>query len=450
MPDLLHLPHLRCLEVDDHEDHYRIIAAGNVEPTACPESRCRSGLYRHGSQAQTYIDTPMHGKRVILEIDRKRYRCKGCGKTLLEPLPDMDAKRNMTERLVKFIEQHCLKETFAALSRQVGIDDKTIRHVFDDYVEAKKREVHFSTPKVLGIDELKIVGEYRCMLTNIEKLTVFDLLPSRKKSELTAHVKSLPDKENVEVVVMDMWAIYKQVVQAELPGRLIVADKWHVCRMANEAVERVRKAIRKGLDTRTRLKLKDERFVLLKRRKSLSPSDQEKLNKWGTLFPALLTAYEAKERFFDLYGHASREDAEAAAEAWEKQLDNDILWAFKDVRRALKNWWNEIFNYYGTSVTNAYTESINRLAKDINRMGRGYSFEVVRARLLYDEKPRKKTRETLRKKVRKEVTSNFFTRAVPTTIPQAKTYETVIQESVVEYGAHIPTLCDLLESGYFD
>src|SRR3546814_21033478 len=42
------------------------------------------------------------------------------------------------------------------------------------------------------------------------------------------------------------------------------------------------------------------------------------------------------------------------------------------------------------SVTNAYTESINRLAKDKNREGRGYSFEVMRARMLYTTKHKKK------------------------------------------------------------
>lgn len=61
---------------------------------------------------------------------------------------------------------------------------------------------------------------------------------------------------------------------------------------------------------------------------------------------------------------------------WEAQIHPDILWAFKDLLRASHNWQNEIFNYYEHVVTNAYTESVNRLARDINRMGRGYSFEV--------------------------------------------------------------------------
>ena len=35
-------------------------------------------------------------------------------------------------------------------------------------------------------------------------------------------------------------------------------------------------------------------------------------------------------------------------------------------------------------MENAYTESINRLAKNSSRMGRGYALEVVRAKMLYD------------------------------------------------------------------
>lgn len=447
MTDILHLPYLRALSVKDCGDHYQIESIGNIEPTACPA--CASSLYRHGSQRQIYIDTPIHGKRVMLEIDRKRYRCKVCGKTLFAPLPDMDAKRNMTERLVRLIEQRCLKETFASLSRDIGIDDKTIRHVFDDYVESKRQSVHFETPEVLGIDELKIVGEYRCMLTNIEKQSVFDLLPSRKKVDLTTYFKTFPNKKNVRIVVMDLWGVYKQVAHAEFPGRPIVVDKFHVVRMANEALERVRKDIRKGLDTRTRIKLKDERFVMLKRNHNLSDDEKTKLEEWGGLFPALLTAYKVKEQFFGIYDHSCKVDAEVAAREWEKQIPEDIAWAFKDTRTALNNWWAEIFNIYEYPVTNAYTESVNRLAKDINRMGRGYSLEVVRARLLYDDKAREKTRQTLRRKVREEVPTIGFA-GMGRVCVQPKAYETRIVERIVEYGPHIPTLCDMLESGYFE
>lgn len=93
------------------------------------------------------MDTPMHGKRVLIEVDRRRFRCKACGKTHFQPISEIDSKRSATTRLIKYIEQHCLRKTFAELSRQVGVDEKTIRHIFDDYVSKLQTTVHFESKR---------------------------------------------------------------------------------------------------------------------------------------------------------------------------------------------------------------------------------------------------------------------------------------------------------------
>lgn len=442
-PDLLALKGLSTLDINDVGDHYRIVASGTVIPEKCPV--CHSSLYGHGSQRQSYMDTPMHGKRVLIEIDRKRYRCKSCGKTLFEPLSVMDDKRLMTTRLVRYIESHCLRKTFADLSREIGVDDKTIRHIFDDHVASLKATVHFETPEVLGIDELKIIGQYRAMITNVQKLTLYDMLPSRTKADLIPYFKKMPDKERVKILTMDLWSVYRQVAQAQFPGRVIVADRFHVVRMANEAIERFRKALRKGLDTKTRLKLKDDRFILLARRQNLSPSQLQTLERWTQEFPVLGAAYEAKEAFHGIYGHRDKADAIEAAKRWEQTIDPAADWAFRELKGALHSWWDEIFNYYDHPVSNAYTESINNVAKGMNRMGRGYSFEVIRARLLYDKKAREAGSETVRKKGRKSGGG------LP---PGFVGYSDLAAEDdqdakVIEYGAHLPTLARLLEEGHF-
>ncbi len=45
----------------------------------------------------------------------------------------------------------------------------------------------------------------------------------------------------------------------------------------------------------------------------------------------------------------------------------------------------EILNYFQHPVTNAYTESLNNLIRVMNRLGRGYSFEALRAKILFTE-----------------------------------------------------------------
>ncbi|KRG37787.1 hypothetical protein ARC78_15895 [Stenotrophomonas pictorum JCM 9942] len=68
--------------------------------------------------------------------------------------------------------------------------------------------------RVLGIDELKIIGQYRAMITNVERKTVFDIRPSRAKAELMPYFRDLRDKDSVEWVAMDMYHVYRQVVRA--------------------------------------------------------------------------------------------------------------------------------------------------------------------------------------------------------------------------------------------
>lgn len=444
MTDFLNLPQLKTLAFKEHDDHYLVLAEGGIAPTGC--DACTGGFYRHGSQCQTYLDTPMHGKKVLIEIDRRRLRCKRCGKTVSESLPCIDGKRLATKRLIEYVERRCLRQTFVSLAREVGLDEKTVRFIFDDYVARKQVEAGFRVPEILGVDELKIVGSYRVTLTNIDKLALFDLLQSRKKVSLLEYFDRLDDKHNVRVLVMDLWSVYRQVGQQAFPGRMIVADRFHVVRMANDALERVRKRLRKTLSTRERLRLKDDRFVLLTRADRLTAEQAERAQSWFRTFPALGKAYYAKEAFFDIYNHSTRAAAEDAAEQWSSMLAPEIAQDFREVRVALASWWREIFNFYEYPVTNAYTESINGLAKFIQRMGRGYSFEVIRARLLYNEAAMKNARTTIRRRIRRE-------RAPDTAIGWSTGMfgrdVAEFTEEHTNHGAHIPTLIQLLEQGEF-
>lgn len=443
MSDFLNLPFIKTLSVQDNGDHYVVNVDGGAIPTACP-SCASTSLYKHGSTKQSFMDTPMHGKRVIIHLERKRYRCKVCGKTLLEPLDAMDGKRMSTERLTQYIEKHSLKKTFADISREVGVDEKTVRHVFDDYVERLKRTVHFETPQIMGIDELKIIGSYRCMITNIGKLSIYDMLQTRKKVDVIEYFKRMPDKHKVEIISMDMWRPYLDAAHNQFPGILVIADRFHVVRMANNAMESVRKQVRKSLDRKDRIKLKDDRFILLARKHNLTDKQLETLERWMEQFPVLGEAYKAKESFFDIYEQPDKASAQQAFIDWSKYMHPVIEPTFHEMIISINNWWNEVFNYYDFPITNGYTESANNLAKGMNRMGRGYSFDVIRARLIYDSNSRDVTKTTIRGRGGKR---NEPLSGVGYSID--KTGATETEDTVIEYGPHIPTLVKLLEDGYF-
>lgn len=73
----------------------------------------------------------------------------------------------MTKRLEESIEQASMSKTFVEVAENAGVDEKTVRNVFKDYVAVKEREYQFETPKWLGIDEIHIIRKPRLVLTNV-------------------------------------------------------------------------------------------------------------------------------------------------------------------------------------------------------------------------------------------------------------------------------------------
>jgi transposase len=156
-----------------------------------------------------------------------------------------------------------------------------------------------------------------------------------------------------------------------------------VLRLANAALETIRKEHRSRLTPAQRRRLMHERFLLLKRRQDLTAQEQWLLDSWTAWFPTLAWAYEAKERFYALWDLSDRQLAKEAYGTWARELPRELAAAFHELTTAMQNWEQEIFAYFDHPITNAYTESLNNLIRLTNRIGRGYSFSAIRAKLLY-------------------------------------------------------------------
>ena len=107
--ELLKLPHITYLDVKDEISpyDYYITAISNKEVNCCQVcgSAMKSAIVKIGKRNYVYYDTPISGRRVIIKVIRQRYKCRECGSVFAEDLPDMDAKRNATKRLITWIEE---------------------------------------------------------------------------------------------------------------------------------------------------------------------------------------------------------------------------------------------------------------------------------------------------------------------------------------------------------
>lgn len=120
---------------EDHDYHFRVELP---EPKCCQSCGAAEGrIVKFGKDDQAYRDVPIHSKRVTIWMIRRRYKCHDCGSTFRPELKDMDDRRMMTKRLVKHIEVAAVLGSNSEVARTVGVDEKTIRLIFEDYYRVK-------------------------------------------------------------------------------------------------------------------------------------------------------------------------------------------------------------------------------------------------------------------------------------------------------------------------
>ncbi len=194
--------------------------------------------------------------------------------------------------------------------------------------------------------------------------------------------------------------------------------RWKLCGRNTQAT----------LDKTERIKVKKSiRWLTLKRSNNLSPEEVKALGVVRQIIPDLAVAYDFKEAFYRIYDDPAKESAMRAFEAWENSLPDEGLDGFRSLAKTVHNHYEDIFAYWDSPsrITNAYTEGLNGLTKVANRMGRGYSYEIIRAKMLYAK----------------------YARRVGSGVRIA---EKTGRSETVEYGPHIPTLVEIADEGGLD
>lgn len=213
------------------------------------------------------------------------------------------------------------------------------------------------------------------------------MTPDRKLHTIQNWIARLPEKDRIECVTMDMWGPYREAVHAELPGVPVVTDKFHVIKNLQTAFDKIRIELCREITPKRKKYLLNTRFLMLRAKECLDGSEKARLITLLNSFPELEEPYILKEAFRAIYKASSRHDAEILYDEWKTRATRYPQYA--TFAETVENWREEIFNYFDFGVTNAVTESLNNLCTQIASRGRGYSFDVLRAKILYGTKASK-------------------------------------------------------------
>jgi len=383
---------------------------GELEKVKMPCPKCAGEAYGNGKGEMLVRDVSVGDTMIGWLVHPQKYLCKSqtCGQTWIQPILGVDRGHKMTHRLVDFIVNHAAEETASSIANDIGIDPKTVADIFAETADAALESRTIDTPRVMGIDEVRLGRKVRAVIVNIESKTIVEMLPDRKKETVLEFFKGLPNKEKVEVVAMDAWNTYREVVKDTISGARIVLDKFHVHMMATNAMEQARKHVRNRLTKKEAEGMKKDRSLLLSSPENLKSGQKLQLNAMLARYPVLSDCRSKYCEFREIWKAHDPEQAKERIDNWRRGLreQDDLPGAvptqspaaefFDDVEKTFNEWEDEILAYFRDRTTNAFTESMNKAIRKLFELGNGYTFESLRRKILLSKSGIKKKTRKLR------------------------------------------------------
>ncbi|XHR27917.1 MAG: ISL3 family transposase [Chthoniobacteraceae bacterium] len=378
MEGLLNLPQLTVEKVTEDNGQFIFIVSGDTPPPKCCDGPC---LVKNGTKRGLYLDLPVQGKRVSIWVNRRRWFCKRCQGTVYQDVPHMDKHHAMTERLVRYIEAAGREKPFTTIARKLGVSEGTVRLVFKAYATRILASRSADAPRWIGIGPVTYGHRLWTAVTDVENKTLLDLLPSRSEEAVADFLRGLPGKEAIERVTISMWEPYRKAVTAVLPWTCLMVDRFHIAKQANEAMDRLRSEMATPVSKHGLIR--NDRRMILRTPERLNTAQRMKLDTWLGCYPRLKAGYYAKERYRAIWECATRAEAEARYAEWERRLPPDLAPMFRNLILTTEAWREEILASIESGCpAHLYAECVSSLQRSLNPLGRGCSFEVVRAKWL--------------------------------------------------------------------
>ena len=361
--------------------------------------RCGTKSHRlHQNHRYVVKDLSWGEKPVFLEINRRQFKCKKCGKPFSEKLDFVMNRRTYTKRLATQTIQEVLKSDIHSVSKKGVVTTEEIEKMLED--ASLQLSSKPSALKKLGIDEIALIkgrGNYGAVLIDLETSKLITIIPGRTQVDIKKVLISWGTEvlEQIEEVSIDLWRGYKTLVMDLIPNVQVVADRFHVTVQVNKELDTQIKRERiqgSDLEKTTKLRskkaecqqilegLKKSKYSLLKNEGDLNEQQKIKLLQVKTVCPTLKIMHELKEDFRQIFDKTTN---------WLKALFKLGQWHkrakkyFPDSGNTIIHWLDEIIAYFDNRTTSGVVEGINNKLKLIKRSAYGFrNFDNYKNRCL--------------------------------------------------------------------
>lgn len=343
--------------------------------------------------------TKVCGFNAFLLLDKRRFKCKHCGKTFIARTNVVDfhkqisndTKLNVTLDLIH-------KGTEKDIARNNNVSTNTVNRILHSISKDKivKRQGHL--PKILGIDEFKgpkdTISKMAFIIVDQENKTIFDLLNSRKTKDIKNYFKRYPkrQRDKVKFITMDLYKPYYKLMKSLFRNAVIIPDRFHIVLQIRNSLDstRIRLCVKSNPNY---TKLKKYWKLILKKESELDDKNKRyskcfrKNMTQKDIVTYLINTDDILYKTYNLYQGILKALDNKDFKAFKKIIHNtNTKGLIKKTRKAIRTFINMekyIENAFKYSYSNGITEGMNNLIKQVIHSACGYrKFNHLKARIL--------------------------------------------------------------------
>lgn len=345
------------------------------QPRCAQCERVRPGYDR--SLPRRWRHLGLGSLRIELEYAPRRVSCKRCGGVRVEAVAWAAHGSNFTyafEELVAYLAQ-VTDQT--QVTKLMGIAWSTVGAIVRRVVDRKLDPDLLEGLRCIGVDEFgyRKRHNYLTVVVDHDRRRVVWTAKGHDSATLKALFDDLgPERcAKLECVTMDLSAAFIKAVEESAPQAQIVFDRFHVQRLASDALDEVRREqLRELRGTPEGRDLFRTRFALLKNPWNLSATETGRLSTVQRANAPLYRAYLLKETLAKSLDYRQPARAERALTQWLAWAARSRLKPFVRAARTVRKHFDGILAYVRERLTNAFLEGINNRIRMIAHRAYGF------------------------------------------------------------------------------
>ena len=362
------------LKAEFYQDH--IIFRGRLRKKTkhCPH--CKSfDVWIKETKERTFRMINLGQKRTQLKIDVHKVWCQNCNRKAWLELPFTFGKLPMTKSFVHYIIQLTAMTTLLCVALSLGLQWKTIKNIDKANLSKRAKQFSFKKLRYISIDEIAIRKRHKYMtiITDISTGQIIHAVEGRNEEALRPFLKLLSKKaKRLRGIGIDMSAAYSSSIKMHLPDVSIIFDRFHVTKLLNNTIDKIRRSEYAKYKNRGLSVLKGQRFLLLRNFVDLDDGQKSSLQKLLEVNKSLAVAHSMKEQFRLFWNCASRSAGSKFLSWWIVQAIESGVEQLARTARTLLHHFAGLLSYFEHKIDNGKAEGINNKIKVLKRQAYGY------------------------------------------------------------------------------